>query len=937
MSISLNTYRGEAPRVSKRALPNDMAQSAINCRLLSGDLEAWQDIKDIFSLVKPGPTNTMALMANKYWLNWSQSEIAAGFTNVDVARVPVVNDNSFLTVFTGTGAPRITNLAMAVGGNTNPNGLYPLASESLGLSPPQSAPLALNATAAQNPIVTTTNYISDFSTWATGVNGGAYGKWSVIAIQPGSGSRPAMPGPYFQGEYQSPHSDYAQTPQSFDLADCIVFALDIDIGGDVSNTDQHPNGYLTILAGNQIGGRLNLNFRDGNNITWQDQAGGGPTIQIGPNNIVHQNTAVHVRFDVVNKGGNSNGIRTFGVMVKVFNYGTNTLIASSQNLTCTYGGENIVGGGFGGTDDDVQRIYLARVGLSVTQPAPLVVPVFSNYVDTVANSLGFESSTSPASNVVQVDNGNVNTVSLASPPNTQDVSRIFVYRAATGSAGTQYLQVINPGSKDGGFELAKVTGTANVLVLATQDGAGTAVGEAVFFTPTLTNLGAVTANIDGTGARAVVDSLGQPLTAGDLLATVPYTLYDGAVAYAAYDAAAGQNLINLALRTTILVGDTATDPQGAIPPGTTVVGVTNNSVQLSNNLNAAISVRTQLRFSGGTYRLLQNYTAVDDTPTASLGNALISADFDPPVDSLQGIVSLPNGILAGFSGNTLYLSAQNHPQAWPLNYALATDSNIVGIAAIDNTVLILTDAHPYTAYGPTPEAFTMTREEFIQGCVSKRSISYLRGLGIIYASTDGIYAYSGLGQLRSLTEGLFTRKEWEPLNPSSIIGVVHQGLYFFWFKRLDGTSGGYMLDPSPQGFGLVEMDVHAIAVALNTTDDSLFMVIDHGAIAGNITPATNELVQWDAATTKRPYTWMSKTWQLKYPTAWMLYRLRAADYVNLDVKLFEQGVQYADLKPGSRYEAPVPALEVEDFSFQISGTSSAQPIQFVEAAKELVA
>jgi len=62
---------------------------------------------------------------------------------------------------------------------------------------------------------------------------------------------------------------------------------------------------------------------------------------------------------------------------------------------------------------------------------------------------------------------------------------------------------------------------------------------------------------------------------------------------------------------------------------------------------------------------------------------------------MQGIIALPNGIMAGFFANVLCLSAQNYPYAFPVGNQLSTDYPIVAIAPVDTSVLVLTAAEPY--------------------------------------------------------------------------------------------------------------------------------------------------------------------------------------------------------------------------------------------------
>lgn len=934
MAIKLMTFKGMAPRISPRALPNEMAQLAVNCRLLSGDLEAWNDIADIHALGKAGPTNTAYLMGGYAWLNWAQSEVASGFTNIDVARVPIAGDTTELTIFTGTGTPQITTLQQATGGSTNPYGAYPLASSQLAVNPPADPPTVVNTPGVGQGNTTNQKYVGDFTPWTSGIDGGAYGGFNPTASGTGNS---ALPAPVYAGFYQSPNRVFSESPAIFSFGTCTNFTFSILISPDVTNTDQAPNGYITVLAGGQTGAELNLNFRDGNAVTWQDIVGGGSLTTLA-SGAVDQHHGYRVDITGTNNGLDiTTGLRTFTIGVKVTRLSDSAVVCSATGLTATYGGENMVIGGYGGTGPDVQNIYFGNANFTVLQPPASFIPVFSNYVFTYANSLGFDSAPSPNSTpVIQVDNGSLNIITIPPPPGGQDVKEIFLWRAATGSSGTEYLEWVNPGTAEGGIQIASASGSANALVLTTQAADGAPAGSATFFKAINTSTAAVTAAIDADGALAVVDgNTGVAVGAGGVSAGSYYTLYKGMISYATQVTAASQAVVILASTKGIFVGDTVTDSQGVIPTGTTVIDVSATSVTLSANLSAQMAAGDALTFGNNNLRLFSDYTVIDTVPTADLGTALESANFDPPPADLQGIIALPNQIMAGFVGNTLYLSAQGHPQAWPQEFALPTDSPIVAIAAIDTTVVVLTQAQPYTAYGATPDSFVMTKEEIIQGCTSKRGVVYQRGLGVLYPSTDGYYAYGGQGQIRRITEQLFTLREWLPLNPQSIIAAVHQSIVFFWYDN-GTTKSGYMLDADPSGFGLVEVDFHAIAAAINTTDDSLFMVMNQGQIAGGVTPANNELVQWDAAVTKRPYTWKSKLYRQGHAPVFQMARIRAGSYTDTVLKLIgDNGVQFASLTPYSVEEFLIPAQRVQSIVVELSGTDSVEDLEMVESIAEL--
>jgi hypothetical protein len=179
---------------------------------------------------------------------------------------------------------------------------------------------------------------------------------------------------------------------------------------------------------------------------------------------------------------------------------------------------------------------------------------------------------------------------------------------------------------------------------------------------------------------------------------------------------------------------------------------------------------------------------VDELTDSELGDVLESDEWDLPPDDLRGILALPNGIMVGFRRNQLCFSVQNHPHAWPVRFRLNTDTDIVAIGNIDTTVVVGTEAFPYTAAGNDPSAFSMTKLEVPQACVSKRSLAYLSAIGIVFASPDGLIAVSGNGRISNLTESVYTRKQWQALRPETILGVAHDDVYHF-FSGTAGSAG----------------------------------------------------------------------------------------------------------------------------------------------------
>ncbi|MFP3490442.1 hypothetical protein R0K20_22855, partial [Staphylococcus sp. SIMBA_130] len=77
---------------------------------------------------------------------------------------------------------------------------------------------------------------------------------------------------------------------------------------------------------------------------------------------------------------------------------------------------------------------------------------------------------------------------------------------------------------------------------------------------------------------------------------------------------------------------------------------------------------------------------------------------DGPNAAMQGLTTLPGGILVGFFDNTLAFSEPYLPHAWPISYQLSFPDPIVAIASISNGLVVTTTGQPWLVTGSSPEA-----------------------------------------------------------------------------------------------------------------------------------------------------------------------------------------------------------------------------------------
>ena len=337
---------------------------------------------------------------------------------------------------------------------------------------------------------------------------------------------------------------------------------------------------------------------------------------------------------------------------------------------------------------------------------------------------------------------------------------------------------------------------------------------------------------------------------------------------------------------------------------------------------------------------------LDDSTISNPGVPLESEDWDVPPATLEGVLSLPNGVMAGFFRNQLCLSAKGHPHAWPVKYRLTTDTDIVAISNIDNTIVIGTKSFVYTATGNDPENYSMSRPGVAQACTSKRGMTYLDQIGVVFPSPDGYMVCSGsAGAVLNATENIFTKRQWQALDPTSVIAGVHDGVLHF-FVAGPTPDRGYALDSKPTGFGLIRLAYHATAVHTDPITDAMYLVLDRDdeptdgllPVAGTKpTPTGQQIYEFDAHTTNSMvFKFRGKLNLLPYPLAMQRARVTCQDYTNVLLRLYGDGVLLYTKVITDGTEFAVPSADTySEFEIELMGTSTVRIASAAEHVEEL--
>lgn len=158
--IKVEDFSGIVPRTGPTQLEANQAQLANNVKLQSRELRSWAKPLLAYELSIPNNKTIYRIdspSGDKYWLEWA--------TDVDVVPGPVADVNEFRYYYTGDGAPKKTNYALATTSGTGAQP-YPDAWLYMGVPAPAAAPtlVASSTTAPTETRAYVYTYVSTFGT-----------------------------------------------------------------------------------------------------------------------------------------------------------------------------------------------------------------------------------------------------------------------------------------------------------------------------------------------------------------------------------------------------------------------------------------------------------------------------------------------------------------------------------------------------------------------------------------------------------------------------------------------------------------------------------------------------------------------------------------------------------------------------------------------------
>lgn len=262
-------------------------------------------------------------------------------------------------------------------------------------------------------------------------------------------------------------------------------------------------------------------------------------------------------------------------------------------------------------------------------------------------------------------------------------------------------------------------------------------------------------------------------------------------------------------------------------------------------------------------------TATDTTVSAN--QQLQSTLWSGPPSDLEGWVSMPNGIIAGWREKEVWFCEPYRPHAWPSSYALSTEFNIVGMGVYGQTLIVCTEGFPTAITGINPASMTMAKVSTFEPCMSRGSIVSAPE-GVYYASPNGLIL-AAQGLFTNVTKKYITKDRWQDLLNLPTLRAAHVGsgwlafggvrsgcfqstaFYTSAFEQTDytGSYQGLFVDPSSGN-------------AITTMSSSLPVTnVQSDPWSGEVFFLVDGKVKWfDFQSINRvsaPYLWRSKQFQ----------------------------------------------------------------------------
>lgn len=306
------------------------------------------------------------------------------------------------------------------------------------------------------------------------------------------------------------------------------------------------------------------------------------------------------------------------------------------------------------------------------------------------------------------------------------------------------------------------------------------------------------------------------------------------------------------------------------PGGTDIINRDITKVRIYRTVTSSAGVATYFLIT----ELASSATSYVDSQTDAqiTANAqLASTGYTPPPTDLKGMVSMPNGMIAGWRSNEVWFCEPYRPHAWPVAYTNSVDAQIVGCGVVGQSLVVCTKKGAYTITGIHPSSMAISKVAGAEPCLSSGSIVETPD-GVFYASQNGIVMISA-GGAALISRALMTSEQWQTLFKVFNLRMARLGSAFYAFG---GSSAGCFLPTAfdPARFEQGDFTGSRNGFFIETTDQRVSMTL-----LTDPTPATSVIndvwtgevlvmrggvvYQVDlSGPTRSTYKWRSKIFQL---------------------------------------------------------------------------
>lgn len=268
--------------------------------------------------------------------------------------------------------------------------------------------------------------------------------------------------------------------------------------------------------------------------------------------------------------------------------------------------------------------------------------------------------------------------------------------------------------------------------------------------------------------------------------------------------------------------------------------------------------------------------------TGITGAGQLQSTLWTPPPALNGIIAMPNGMLAGWMENELWFAEPYRPHAWPSTYSVAVEYPIVGLGVIGQTLIVCTQGFPTAATGVNPASISLSKLSAYEPCLSRGSIVSAPE-GVYYASQNGLVLVAA-GQIQNITRNIITKEKWQELAPVGTLQAARLGTAYYAYgaRRLggfnpekfnmekfsgddySGARRGVLVDPQNERVAFNPLaDVDPTANVFNDPWSGEVLLIRSALVDG----VKKSVVYWintaDTTPTYELFKWRSKEFQLQ--------------------------------------------------------------------------